>query len=150
MCPEPSPAERPTAKTSGSYSKKSAELLIVPCQCLDLTPGNGNLLGESYWELNSAWLGEFLTLNTGPAPPNGAAGSTLSLILEAEPHRKYYLSSTACLGILRRARERGKILPPILEMALIYQAGLLPSQPTSVTNFGIYTTYPARSKPNRE
>ena len=24
---------------------------------LDLTPGHGNLLGESYWELISPWLG---------------------------------------------------------------------------------------------
>jgi hypothetical protein len=31
---------------------------------------------------------------------------------------KYYLSSTACQGILRRAERRGKALPPMLDEAL--------------------------------
>ncbi len=45
-------------------------------------------------------------------------------ILEDSPPRKYYLSRNACLGILRRSRERGKPLPPRLEAALRIQAGL--------------------------
>ncbi len=44
--------------------------------------------------------------------------------MEDSPPRKYYLSRKACLGILRRARERGKPLPPQLEAALNAQAGL--------------------------
>jgi hypothetical protein len=48
----------------------------------------------------------------------------LSRILEAEPHPKYYLSKTACLGILRRAKKRGKELPPVLKQALEIQAGI--------------------------
>lgn len=39
--------------------------------------------------------------------------------------RKYYLTPTACLGILRRAKERGKELPPQLKTALMMQAGLI-------------------------
>lgn len=39
---------------------------------------------------------------------------------------KYYLTKRACSGILRRARERGKPLPPQLELALKIQAGLIP------------------------
>jgi hypothetical protein len=31
---------------------------------------------------------------------------------------KYYLSATACRGILRRAEKRGKALPPLLDIAL--------------------------------
>jgi DNA (cytosine-5)-methyltransferase 1 len=31
---------------------------------------------------------------------------------------KYYLSATACRGILRRAEKRGKVLPPLLDIAL--------------------------------
>jgi len=50
----------------------------------------------------------------------------LSQILQDAPPRKYYLSRTACLGILRRARERGKELPPQLKAALMVQAGLSP------------------------
>ena len=65
-----------------------------------------------------------MTLNTGPAPRSAVDVYTLSQILEDSPPRKYYLSRKACLGILRRARERGKPLPSQLEMALKVQAGL--------------------------
>ena len=55
MFQEPSPAELPKARTSVSSSKRSSELSAVPFMSLDLTPGHGNLLGESYWELISPW-----------------------------------------------------------------------------------------------
>lgn len=61
--PEPFPAERPRAKISGSSSKKLSELSAIPFMSLDLTPGHGNLLGESYWEMISPWRGGALTLN---------------------------------------------------------------------------------------
>ena len=93
---------------------------------LDLTPGHGNLLGESYWEMVSPWLGGSSILNTGPAPLKEEDVYSLSQILQADPPRKYYLSRTACLGILRRASERGKELPPQLYAALMAQAGLSP------------------------
>ena len=93
---------------------------------LDLTPGHGNLLGESYWELVSPWPGGSSMLNTGPAPLSEEDVFSLSQILQEAPPRKYYLSKTACLGILRRARERGKELPPQLKTALMAQAGLIP------------------------
>lgn len=92
---------------------------------LDLTPGAGNLLDEFYWELLSPWRGESLILNTGPAPRSGAAGSTLWSILEAQPHPRYFLTRKACQGIIRRASERGKPLPPQLQQALEIQAGML-------------------------
>jgi len=91
---------------------------------LDLTPGHGNLLGESYWEMVSPWLGGSSMLNTGPAPLNEEDVYSLSQILQDAPPRKFYLSRTACLGILRRAEERGKELPPQLKAALMAQAGL--------------------------
>ena len=91
---------------------------------LDLTPGHGNLLGRSYWEIRSPWRGGSSTRNTGPAPPNAGAVSTLSQILQDRPPRRYYLSRRACLGILRRATERKKDLPPRLAAALMAQAGL--------------------------
>ena len=37
---------------------------------------------------------------------------------------KYYLSPTACEGILRRAEKRGKSLPPLLKQALLAVSGL--------------------------
>lgn len=110
-------------RTSGSSSRRSVTLAAIPFMSLDLTPGNGNLLGEYEWEILSPWLGGSWTLNTGASPREGRV-SSLSQILEDSPPRKYYLSRKACLGILRRARERGKPLPPQLEAALNAQAGL--------------------------
>lgn len=42
----------------------------------------------------------------------------LSSILESNVSEKYFLSPTACRGILRRADKRGKALPPQLLLAL--------------------------------
>ena len=112
-------------RTSKSSSRKQRELDAIPFLSLDLTPGSGNLLGESYWEILSPWLGGHWTLNTGASPREGRV-CTLSQILQAHVPPKYYLTKRACSGILRRARERGKPLPPQLEMALKMQAGLIP------------------------
>ena len=124
MCREPSPAESGRARTSASSWKRSSELSAVPFMSLDLTPGHGNLLGESYWELISPYAGGAWTLNTGVSP-RGARESSLSRILQGAPPTKYYLTPRACLGILRRAFERGKALPKKLERALKIQAGLV-------------------------
>lgn len=113
----------PRAKISGRSSKKLSELSTAPVMCLDLTPGNGNLLGLPFWETNSAWLGVSSMLNTGESPRD-AVVSSLSQILQEAPPQKYYLSKTACLGILRRAKARDKELPPQLKTALEIQAGL--------------------------
>ena len=101
----------------------SFTIAAIPFMSLDLTPGSGNLLDESYWEILSPSPLGLWTLNTGALPREDRVCS-LSQILEDSPPRKYYLSQKACLGILRRARERGKPLPPQLEAALKAQAGL--------------------------
>ena len=137
-CPVPSARECPRARTSGSFWRRSSELSAIPFQSLDLTPGAGNLLGEFYWELISPWRGGASTLNTGVSPRD-AKGSSLSQILQADPPLKYYLSPKACLGILRRAFERGKELPKKLERALKIQAGLMrpDGQPTGLEAYHI-------------
>ena len=125
-CPARSAQGPPRGRTSASSSRRSSELKAIPFMSLDLTPGRGNLLGESYWELVSPWPGGSSMLNTGPAPLSEEDVFSLSQILQDAPPRKYYLSRTACLGILRRAGERGKELPPQLKAALMAQAGLIP------------------------
>lgn len=51
--------------------------------------------------------------------PNDAAVCSLSQVLEqGSIPQRYFLSSTACAGILRRAEKRGKELPPALFAAL--------------------------------
>ena len=124
MSPACSAAASLKGRTSGSSWNRSPELQTIPYLSLDLTPGAGNLLGNYEWELHSPWRGRSSTLNTGPAPPSGDAGCSLSRILQDNPPRKYYLTRRACLGILRRAKERGKPLPPQLHAALLVQAGL--------------------------
>jgi len=88
---------------------------------LDLRPGAGNLLGP-YWEYDPAWLGPPGRLNTSECPKGAVDASLSQILLDTVPSR-YYLSRRACLGILRRAGERGKPLPPQLEQALKLQAG---------------------------
>jgi hypothetical protein len=60
---------------------------------------------------------EFLTLSTSEFP-SAAAVSSLSDILETgELPQRYFLSATACKGILRRAERRGKELPAAIPRA---------------------------------
>ena len=56
--------------------------------------------------------------------PNDAAVCSLSQVLETGliPQR-YFLSGTACAGILRRAEKRGKSLPEPLRLALAAVVG---------------------------
>lgn len=123
--PAPSPAGSRKARISALCWRKRAALSAVAYQSLDLTPGHGDLLGRLYWETLSPWRGGCSMRNTGVSPSD-ARVSSLSQILQARPPRKYFLSRKACQGILRRARERGKTLPPQLDQALRRQAGELP------------------------
>ena len=121
-CPALSAADNRPAAISRRSSRRSCKLKNQTFMLLDLRPGAGNLLGPC-WEYDPVWLGSFGTLNTSECPRD-AVESSLSLILEDIVPSKYYLTRKACLGILRRARERGKPLPPQLEAALKAQAGL--------------------------
>lgn len=116
----------PSGKTTVKPPKQKAStsaLVSIPYFHLDLSKDHVDIFGCHYWELRSPWREDGPPLNTGVAPRNPVRCS-LSEILEPAPHRKYYLSKDACLGILRRARERGKELPPQLREALMAQAGL--------------------------
>ena len=66
-----------------------------------------------------SWSGGCWTLNTSEKPLNGGGESSLYSILEhGGGTRRYCLSPKACDGILRRAKERGKVLPKALEETL--------------------------------
>ena len=115
---------RRTGRISGLSWSQLLDYIAPPYQFLDLTPGAGNLLGQFEWEMRSALHGGAFLRNTGPSPRD-ATESCLSQILEDHPPKKYYLTTAACLGILRRAKERGKPLPKVLDTALRIQAGLI-------------------------
>lgn len=79
------------------------------------------LTQEAFWQTGIPSLGESSTLNFG-AYPKDVEESFLSQILQVRVPKKYYLSPTACKGVLRRAEKRGKELPTILKEALERQA----------------------------
>ena len=124
MCLDACLPEFTRAATIERSSKRSSKLRNRTLMFLDLRPGAGNLLGPC-WEYDPLWLGQYGPLNTS-ACPRDVIESCLSWILQDIVPSRYYLTPTACLGILRRAKERGKPLPPELETALMIQAGLLP------------------------
>ena len=102
-------------------SKKSAKLPMKTLLFLNLKNGP---LQESSWEKIFLSHGEYSMLGIGESPKD-VKESTLSQILEENPHPKYSLSATACEGILRRAKINGKILTKELETALKIQAGII-------------------------
>lgn len=118
------------ARTARKTEKKESELISVSFLYLNMTRGHCNLFGDHQWELHSYWRAHASPLNTGVAPREPVRAA-LSGVLEKEPQDKYFLSTRACLGILRRAKERGKELPEQLKMALMVQAGLIPPQPSA-------------------
>ena len=131
-------AERGGAPPKRRSDKPDSELVSIPYFHLDLLSSPVDLFGQRHWELRSPWREGKRPLNTGAAPRRPIRVS-LSGILEAYPSLKYYLSKTACLGILRRAFERGKKLPKMLARALKIQAGLIKpdSQPTDLKAFHV-------------
>ena len=114
-------------KTSWERLQAMLGVTLKPCsrksdrqafQCLLLDDGQ-----EPEWleAKASESHGERLTLNFG-ASPSTAKESFLSRVLESGGATyRYSLSPKACAGILRRARERGKCLPKILEAVLTKQ-----------------------------
>ena len=114
---------RRTGRIFGLSWRKLLDYIAPDYQFLDLSSDAGNLLGQYEWTIRSALHGGCWLRNTGPSPRD-AIESFLSQILQAHPPKKYYLTTAACLGILRRAEERGKPLPKALDTALRIQAGL--------------------------
>ena len=108
------------AATSSASSKKSSVLWFRKPRCLRLTVTAGPMPTYT-WATDGALRTELLMRN-GMEFPNGVAVVTLSQILEANVPVTYYLSATACAGILRRASARGKTLPEILRLALERQS----------------------------
>jgi hypothetical protein len=61
---------------------------------------------------------ELWTLNTSEFHSAAVACSLSDILETGDVPRRFYLSATACRGILRRAEKRGRLLPPALEAAL--------------------------------
>lgn len=79
---------------------------------------------------------EFLTLNSsewnhtlGPSLKDAGVCSLSDILETGDVPRRYFLSATACRGILRRAEKRGKELPAALRTALQNVAREAPMKP---------------------
>jgi hypothetical protein len=66
---------------------------------------------------------EFLTLSISEFHSAADACSLSDVLETGEVPQRYFLSSTACKGILRRAEKREKVLPERLRLALIAVVG---------------------------
>ena len=84
-----------------------------------LTPDGTSGHSSGRWPTSGlAWRGACLTLNSSECP-SVVEESSLSDILETtDLPARYFLSPTACAGILRRAEKRGRELPKPLRAAL--------------------------------
>ena len=103
-------------RISESYSKSLQKSSSRKPRCLRLKKEDGPTQ-TVMWETDGALLTELSMRNIGECH-SVAVESTLSQILEANVHGKYYLSAKACAGILSRAERRGKELPQMLKAAL--------------------------------
>lgn len=76
---------------------------------------------------------EFLMLSTSEWPSDAAVCSLSDTLETGDVPQRYFLSATACRGILRRAEKRGKILPALLQAALQAAASQEPMKPAADT-----------------
>ena len=118
-------------RTSPGHSQATKALILEPCLRKSDRPKFQYLNmanGQTQEWLNATRVklrGVSSMLNIGESP-NEEKESFLSRILQpmTDVPEKYYLSAKACLGILRRAQERGKELPEELRIALERQANI--------------------------
>ena len=76
---------------------------------------------------------ESLTLSTSEFPSDGVASSLSDVLETGDLPQRFYLSPTACAGILRRAEGRGKDLPERLQRALRQAADSAPTSNSTST-----------------
>ncbi len=74
---------------------------------------------------SAASPGACSTLNISVSPNVANACFLWQVVETTSIQPKYFLSVTACTGILRRITRRGKTLPVLLEQALRHQATML-------------------------
>jgi len=132
--PSPSPESERDWMTRVATSPSSLLDLLVesgpygwcgrtsPASCRSTTDGR---LEPSSGCWSNSGMGsptEYLTLDISEYPSDAVASSLSDILETGELPRRYWLSATACQGILRRAEKRGKELPEALRSALLVVA----------------------------
>jgi hypothetical protein len=97
-----------------------------PASCRSTTDGRLEPFSGCWSNSGMGSPTEFLTLNISEYPSDGVASSLSDILETGELPQRYYLSATACQGILRRAEKRGKELPEALRSALLAVASQTP------------------------
>jgi hypothetical protein len=72
------------------------------------------------------WRGEYLMQNT-LEHPKGDVEFSLSEVMEASSPQECFLSPMEIISLLNRAWERGQMMDPILEKAMVFQLHFLSS-----------------------
>ncbi|MCL2509426.1 MAG: DNA (cytosine-5-)-methyltransferase [Oscillospiraceae bacterium] len=107
-------------------AQRRKRIFVVGINCRYFDParfaGIPNCRHKRIQKAVDSWGGE--TFHGITSRPHEIERQHLSEILERDVDPKYYLSATACLGILRRIDAKGKEIPRLLRSALEYQAGL--------------------------
>ena len=97
---------------AGSSGKTSPAF----CQATEdgtLAPSSGRWQNSGTVSPIGSW-----TLNTSEWPSDAAVCLLSDTLETGDVPQRFFLSATACQGILRRAEKRGKTLPPALHQAL--------------------------------
>jgi hypothetical protein len=102
-----------------------------PASCRSTTDGRLEPFSGCWSNSGMGSPTEFLTLNISEYPSDGVASSLSDILETGELPQRYYLSGTACRGILRRAEKRGKELPEALKSALLAVASQTPRPPST-------------------
>lgn len=98
---------------AGLFGRMSLE------SCRSKTDGHLELSSESWGNAGMGSPTGFLTLSISERP-NAVAECSLSAILETgDLPLRYFLSAKACIGIINRAKRRGKTIPQKLHAAMI-------------------------------
>jgi hypothetical protein len=100
-------------KTSLAYCHQTKDGILVPLSGQWCNSGMGSHTA-------------FSTLNTSEFHSDAAACSLSDILETGVPPQRFFLSATACQGILRRSERRGKKIPQALEQALLLVADKAP------------------------
>ena len=100
------------------WSGKTSPAFCPPLEDGTLVPSS-----EGWQSSGMGGRTECLTLSTSEWPSDAAVCSLSETLETGDLPQRFFLSATACQGILRRADKRGKELPPALQAALEQMAG---------------------------
>ena len=117
-------AEYLIALNPNGASGKTFQASSVQVEDGILVPSSGRWANSGMGSRTESW-----TLSTSEWHSGGVASLLSDTLETGDLPRRFYLSPTACAGILRRAERRGKVLPPTLQAALLDTAKeLAPSE----------------------